>query len=131
MWRARAPRGARPTSSDGCERWFDAAKDFGVVTGYRGGTEVRAEHKTNRDTVALVLARIYDLPASNVDAFSDDDGTSMEPWHDKVAAAGLFTGYDDGHGCREFRGSHDATRDLIAIMARRAADRGLTPKWAQ
>lgn len=111
------------------ERWFDAAKAFGVVTGYAGGTQVRATDIATRDTIALVAARMFDLPATNVDYFTDDDGTNMEPWHNKVAAAGLFTGSNDGAGGKAFKGDGVATRATIALVIKRAIDAGLVPVW--
>ncbi|MDP2345675.1 MAG: peptidoglycan recognition protein [Deltaproteobacteria bacterium] len=111
------------------ERWFNAAKAFGIIGGFAGGTEMRPTSESNRDTVAIVLARMYALPDSDVDAFSDDDGTNMEPWHNKMAAAGLMDGYPDGDGGREFRGAGVVTRGVLSTMAARVRNAGLVPIW--
>ena len=82
-----------------------------------------------RDTLAIILARMYALPASDVDAFTDDNGSSQEATHNKVAAAGLFTGSSDGNGGRRFNGSGVATKGQLATLAQRAKDAGLVPVW--
>lgn len=109
------------------ERWLDAAKALGVITGYQRGTESRPDEIASRTTLAVMLARLYQLPAADRDWFNDDDGDAGEPWHDMVGAAGLFAGYDDGRGGRAFRGDQPATREMLATVAARAADAGLTP----
>jgi hypothetical protein len=113
------------------EGWLDAAKREGVITGYNGGTESRPQQEATRDTLAIVLSRMYALPNPGVDYFSDDNGSANEAWHNKVGAAGLFIGYDDGRGGKEFRGADPATRRTLATVAVRAADAGLVPTWSQ
>jgi GH25 family lysozyme M1 (1,4-beta-N-acetylmuramidase) len=126
-----APDGFADDDGHSYEAWLDAAKQHGVITGYTGGTQARPDVLATRDTLAYVLARMYALPATNVDAFSDDDGDAAEAVHNKVAAAGLFVGYDDGRGGKEFRGAKKATRQALATVASRAADRvALEPVWA-
>lgn len=110
------------------QRWFNAAHAYGLI-GIYPGNEVRAYDPGNRDTLAILLARMFALPASDVDAFSDDDGTSMEPFHNQVAAAGLISGVADGQGGRVYRGSLDATRGDISIVMARARAAGLIPIW--
>jgi hypothetical protein len=112
------------------ERSLNAAKAFGIVTGYSGGTEVRPDVIATRTTAAIILSRMYALPAPSQDYFTDDNGTSAEAWHNKVGAAGLFTGYADGNGGRAFRGDRPVTRTNLATLAGRAADAGLRPVWA-
>ena len=107
------------------ERWFNAARAFALI----GGTDARASAESDRSMVAILLARIYDLPASDVDAFTDDDGTNMEPWHNKIAAAGLMGGFPDGDGGRAFRGTRVATRGDLSTVVGRARRAGLVPVW--
>lgn len=111
-------------------RWFNAAHAFGLIGDY-GRREVRAYDDGNRDTLAVLLARMYALPASDVDAFGDDDGTAMEPWHNKVAAAGLINGVHDGRGGFSFRGATLATRGDISTVMGRARAAGLVPIWSR
>ncbi len=128
------PDGFRDDDGHPREAYLDAAKAWGVLYGYNGGRDVKPDNVATRNTLAVMLVRMYALPApppGTPDAFSDDNGTSGEAAHNKVAYAGLFTGYDDGHGGREFRGSGSATRGTLAILAARAADAGLVPVWAQ
>ena len=112
------------------ERYLNAAKAWGIILGYNGGRDAKPDKIANRDTLAIVLARMYALPDAAQDYFSDDDGTSVEAWHNKVAAAGLFSGYDDGHGGRKFNGGDVATKAMVAVLASRAKDAGLVPVWA-
>jgi hypothetical protein len=124
------PNGFRDDDGHARERYLDAAKAWGILGGYNGGRDVRPDKIANRTTLAIMLSRIYDLPDASQDYFSDDNGTSAERWHNKVAAAGLFTGYNDGRGGKEFRGEQPATRGQLATLAVRAKDRGLVPIWA-
>lgn len=110
-------------------RWFDAAKAYGIIGGYAGGTQMRPYDPANRDMLAIVLARIYGLPNTDQDFFSDDDGTAVEPYHNRVAAAGLFAGFDDGQGGRRFRGALQANRADVAVLQARAVAAGLHPIW--
>ena len=112
------------------ERYLDAAKAYGVLVGYQGGTEARPDAVASRTTLAIMLARIYALPATSTDYFTDDDGSANEDVHNRVGAAGLFSGYDDGNGGRALRGERDATRGALATVAQRARDAGLVPVWA-
>ena len=45
-----------------------------------------------RGLMAVVLVRLLDLPATDVDYFTDDDGSPFEPFINRIAAAGLATG---------------------------------------
>ncbi len=112
------------------ERYLDAAKAYGVLVGYSGGTEARPNAVASRTTLAIMLARIYALPETSTDYFSDDNGSAHEAVHNQVGAAGLFAGYDDGNGGRALRGERDATRGTLATVAQRARDAGLVPVWA-
>jgi hypothetical protein len=123
------PNGFRDDNDHPRERYFDAAKAYGIVTGYDGGTEMRPSQIANRDTLATLLVRMYRLPASPEDFFSDDDGAANEELHNKVAAAGLFTGYSDGRGGRKFKGGEAATKSMLATLALRAKNAGLVPVW--
>jgi hypothetical protein len=100
-----------------------------VYTGFSDGSEVRPDQIATRSTVAILLKRIYALPPTSTDFFSDDDGQSGEDAHNRAAAAGFFTGYDDGAGGRAFRPDRAASRTLLVTMAVRAADAALDPIW--
>lgn len=112
------------------ERYFDAAKAFGIVSGFDGRL-IKRGLIASRTTAATLLCRIYALPDVTQDYFSDDNGAAAEHWHNAAAAAGLFTGYDDGNGGRAFRGGSAATRSTLATLAVRAQDAGLVPLWAR
>lgn len=112
------------------ERFFDAAKAFGIVSGY-DGRKIKRGLVATRTTAALLISKIYDLPEASQDYFSDDDGDPAEHWHNRVAAAGIFTGTNDGNGGRAFKGGSAATRSMLATVATRAKDAGLVPVWAQ
>lgn len=60
----------------------------------------------------------FDLPATDDDAFTDDDGTDLEDAINRAAAAGVVT------GCSEtiFCGDDFATRGLMATLLARALD---------
>lgn len=113
------------------EDYFDAARAFGVIRGYDDDREVRASIDADRTMVAVMLGRLFDLPAADRDYFSDDNDDPMEVWHNKVAAAGLFAGYDNGRGGRAFRGGEKATRSTLATVALRAKEARLVPVWDQ
>ncbi len=124
------PNGFRDDNSHPKERYFNAAKAFGIVHGYNNGTELRPDNLTTRDTIAVLLDRIYDLPEATQDYFFDDDGSPNEALHNRVAAAGLMLGSSDGqHQRRIFGGSKKATRSQLATVAVRAKDRQLVPVW--
>ncbi len=112
------------------ERYLNAASDYGVMVGF-GNRDVRPGTIATRNTLAVVLSRMYALPPATRDYFTDDDGSANEAAHNRVAEAGLFTGYDDGHGGRVFKGGMEATRSMLATLAVRAHDRGLVPIWAR
>ena len=115
------------------EKYLNAAKAWGIFTGYNGGRDVKPNKIATRDTLAIMLARMYalpDPPAGTPDAFSDDNDSNAEAAHNKCAYAGLFTGYDDGNGGRKFEGEHTATRTMLATLAVRAHDNALLlPVW--
>ena len=113
------------------ERWFNAAKAFGIINGSDGGTRMKPSEIADRDTAATILARMYDLPPSAEDFFSDDNNSPSEALHNKVAAAGLFSGYDDGRGGRKFKGSDAITKSQLATLALRAQEQALVPVWLQ
>src|SRR5262249_53784520 len=85
------------------EPYPNAAKAYGIVGGYAGG-KVKPDDVANRSTLSVVLKRMYNLPPATTDYFSDDNGDPNEDAHNRCAEAGLFTGYDDGHGGRKFEG---------------------------
>ncbi|MDP2343462.1 MAG: M15 family metallopeptidase [Deltaproteobacteria bacterium] len=124
------PNGFTDDNDHPREAYFDAAKAYGIIGGYNNGREARPSVIANRDTIATLLVRMYSLPASPTDFFSDDDGDANEALHNKVGAAGLFTGYSDGRGGRKFKGAEPATKSMLATVALRAKNNALVPVWA-
>jgi hypothetical protein len=113
------------------EAVLDAAAHHGLVLG-DGAGHVNPDGVASRSAVAVVLARLYALPDGAPDAFSDDDGSANEPFHDRLAAAGLTEGCGTGDdGRRRFCGAEPATRSAVAAFACAAAAAGLPPRWEQ
>ena len=106
------------------EPWLNAAKHYGILLG--GGGNANPDGIATRSTVAILVSRLYALPAQTTDSFTDDDGTGSEPYHEKVKAAGLMTGYG-----AEFRGGERATRNTLAIVGCRGLGSGLVAHWLQ
>jgi hypothetical protein len=50
----------------------------------------------SRGVMAEFLVLAYDLPESDEDAFTDDDGTQFEAAINRIAAAGLVQGHETG-----------------------------------
>ena len=79
--------------------------------------------KANRMATAVALDRALDLPATNQNVFTDDDGTRHEGAIDRVAAAGLMTGCATARFCpRDF-----VRRSEMAVILVRAFDLPATP----
>lgn len=74
---------------------IDATAAAGVVLGCGDGRFCPGR-RLRRDQMASVLARALELPATDVDAFADDDGNVHEDNVDRLAAAGITTGVEDG-----------------------------------
>lgn len=71
-----------------------------------------------RAQMAAFVVRTLELPASDVDAFGDDDGGLFEPAINALAAAGITTGCEDGSFCP----GEDVTRGELAAFLRRAGE---------
>jgi hypothetical protein len=124
------PNAFRDDNGHRFEKYMNTAKAYGILIG-NANREGKPDGIATRDQIAVFLPRMYKLPAVDRDYFVDDDGTPEEAWHNKVGAAGLFAGYDDGRGGREFRGDVKVPRDMLTTLALRAHDGGLVPVWAQ
>jgi Polysaccharide lyase 14/S-layer homology domain len=81
--------------------------------GYRLACPLR---KLTRGEVAALFARVLELPPSNIDYFSDDNGNIFEGAINKIAAAGLTVGCAPGKFCPD----DDLTRAQFATMTVRA-----------
>ncbi|CAN5853618.1 hypothetical protein BH23ACT10_BH23ACT10_29770 [soil metagenome] len=74
------------------------------------------DRRLTRGQMASLLARALDLPATGHDAFDDDDATTHEDSVDRLAAAGITVGADDGR----FRPQAAVTRAQMASFVLRA-----------
>ncbi|MDP2341618.1 MAG: GH25 family lysozyme [Deltaproteobacteria bacterium] len=126
---AGAANAFRDDNDDSYERYLNAGKEHGILMG-NAQREVNPDGRATRNTLAVMLDRMYKLPDVGRDYFFDDDGDADEHIHNAVAAAGLFSGYDDGrHQRRAFKGADVATRSMLATVAVRAHDQALVPVW--
>jgi hypothetical protein len=91
--------------------------DAGVTTGFSDGTYRPAE-PVRRDQMASFLARALELPVALQDYFSDDTGLVHEDNINRIAAAGVTQGCDDGVYCP----SENVRRDQMASFLGRALD---------
>ena len=99
------------------EQALNAGMHFGVLVG-DGAGHATPDGGATRSTIAVLLTRIYDLPATTEDFFSDDDGTPNEEFHNRVAALGFTYGCGPGEGeRRRFCGSERADRSALARFA--------------
>jgi hypothetical protein len=93
----------------------------GITFGCEGGASPRycPKNLATRAEIATLLTRALDLPATEVDAFRDDDDHLLEDSLNRAAAAGIFLGCsDDGDVCPD-----DAiTRGELAAVLVRALD---------
>ena len=80
------------------EAWHNRVGVAGVMPGC-GIRRFCPTSKVTRQTAAIVLYRALELPASESDHFTDDDGSSAEPAIDAVVDAGLMAGCADGRFC--------------------------------
>ena len=62
------------------------------ITAGTSATTFSPDQCVTRGQMAMFLARGFNVPASNVDAFGDDDGTTAEPAINAIAAAGVTMG---------------------------------------
>ena len=101
------------------EESIDAIAAAGIVKGCQQGTNPRycPDDPASRAQFATMLVRAFDLPASNTDAFTDDDGTTHEASINAVAAAGITNGCATGRFCP----GRNLTRGELAVFLLRAA----------
>ena len=71
--------------------YINALARAGEVGGYPDGT-YRPDQPVSRAQMASFLVNAFDLPASDRDAFTDDDGTTHEAKINAVAARGITSG---------------------------------------
>ena len=88
------------------------------ITGGCGADAYCPTQAVSRDEMASFLRRAFDLPASGVDAFWDDDGSMHEADINAVAAASIAGGCAEGRYCPE----SPVTRGQMAAFLRRALD---------
>ncbi|MDP2340850.1 MAG: M15 family metallopeptidase [Deltaproteobacteria bacterium] len=111
------------------ERTLNAGKHFAVLLG-DGSGHANPDGGASRSTIAVLLTRIYDLPAATQDYFSDDDGTANEDFHNRVAALGFTYGCGAGEGGRRrFCGADRADRSALARFACGAAGYDAVAVW--
>ena len=83
-------------------RWYEPYANRVVAAGLMGGCGTRrfcGGSVVTRATAALTLARSLQLPASETDHFTDDDGIPSEPAINAVADAGLMSPCGEGLFC--------------------------------
>ena len=71
-----------------------------------------------RGQMASFIARGFDLPEPDTDHFTDDDGTTHEDNINRLADAGMTTGFPDG----TYRPDDTVTREQVASLLARALD---------
>jgi hypothetical protein len=86
-----------------------------IARGYDNGN-FGPEDSVTRGQMAAFLTRALQLPASSVDAFSDDDGTLFEADINAIAAFGITRGNADG----TFASDATITRGQMAAFLNRA-----------
>ncbi len=86
------------TDDDGhwAEDAINRLAPLGIVHGC-GEDTVCPDEPVTRGQLAAFLMRAFDLPASQVDAFVDDDGIIFESDINAIAAAGVTLGCNDDH----------------------------------
>jgi hypothetical protein len=104
---------------------INAARAYGIVFG-DGARAVTPAGIATRSMMAVVLSRAYALPEATQDYFSDDNGSSVEAFHNRVAAAGLSSGCGGGRYC----GDANADRSALARFACGASTFTAVPVWA-
>jgi plastocyanin len=96
---AQLPPGGTFTDDDGNEHegFIEAIAAAGITLGCNPeGTLYCPAEPVRRDQMASFLARGFDLPAAGEDFFPDDAGNTHEDNINRVAAAGITLGFDDG-----------------------------------
>jgi len=91
----------------------------GITTGCtESGTEFCPEDLVTRAQMATFLTRAFDLPASEVDYFTDDAGSAHEAAINALASAGMTMGCGEGRYCA----GQPVTRAQMATFLMRALD---------
>jgi hypothetical protein len=93
---------------------INAIAAVGIARGSDG--EFRPDETITRGQMAAFLNRAFDLPASDVDAFTDDDDSIFEDDINAIAAAGITVGTSD----TEFSPNDPVTRAQMATFLARA-----------
>ena len=107
------------TDDDGhwAEDSINRLAEAGIVHGCAEGSYCPTG-RVNRGQVAKFLVLAYDVPPSEVDAFTDDETSTTEAYQNALAAAGL------SFGCNSFLGKYcpnrQLTRDEMAAFLYRA-----------
>lgn len=107
--------------------------DSGISTGWsvRGAKEFRPSNRITRDAMAAFLYRFERSPSyspSGASPFRDVSASSA--FYKEIrwlAASGISTGSNLGHGCREFKPSADVSRDAMAAFMYRLVNGGTSP----
>ncbi len=103
---------------------IEAIASRGVTLGCDpDGTIYCVAESVTRDQMASFLARAFELPEAGHDFFPDDDGSVHEDNINRLAAAGIAEGFDDGtYGPRL-----PVTREQMASFLARALDLAPVP----
>ena len=94
---------------------INAIAAVGITLGKGDGTFGPNESVT-RGQMAAFLKRAFDIPASDVDAFTDDNGSIFEDDINAIAAAGITV----GTSATEFSPNDPVTRGQMATFLARA-----------
>lgn len=107
--------------------------DSGISTGWSvaSGKEFRPSNRITRDAMAAFLYRFDGSPSFSPTGASPFRDVNAQSAFSKevrwLAAAGISTGTNIEHGCREFRPSHDVSRDAMAAFMYRLVNGGTAP----
>ncbi len=99
------------------EQAIDAIAKAGITTG-TGGRNFSPAADVTRGQLARFIVNALELPASDTDAFDDDDGNLFEADINAIAAAGIVKGC----GTRQYCPSAPVTRAQMATFLVNAAD---------
>ncbi|MDJ0923313.1 MAG: DUF4397 domain-containing protein [Acidimicrobiia bacterium] len=94
---------------------INAIAAVGITVG-TGDGEFSPNDTITRGQMAAFLKRAFNIPASEIDAFTDDDGSIFEDDINAIAAAGIAVGTGDG----EFSPNDPVTRAQMATFLARA-----------
>ena len=98
---------------------INALAAAGITTG-TSPTTFSPDEPVTREQMAAFIERAFSIPASSIDAFGDDDGRTLEPSINAVAAAGITTGTSP----TTFSPTDIATRGQVASLFARALGLG-------